>query len=175
MQKYSISSRIIHWVMALLILTLLGLGIYMTEFLSKESENHMLVYDLHKSLGVMALIFIFIRIVNRFIYKAPKLPNSMPKIEQILAHLGHLALYLLIIIVPLSGYMMSNSFGFPVKFFGIEMPVIIGTNFDIGKIFAEAHELSAYGLLGVIALHILAVIKHRFFDEPENNILGRML
>lgn len=173
--KYALSSRIIHWFMALVILFLLGLGIYMTEFLPKDSPNHLQVYELHKSFGVVALIFIFIRIVNRFIKKAPALPDTMPKIEQILSHLGHLGLYVLMLIVPLSGFLMSNSFGFPVKFFGTELPVLIGTNFDQGKLFAEAHELGAYALLGLVVVHVAAVIKHRFFDKPENDVLKRMI
>jgi cytochrome b561 len=161
--------------MALVILFLLGLGIYMTEFLPKDSPNHLQVYELHKSFGVVALIFIFIRIVNRFIKKAPALPDTMPKIEQILSHLGHLGLYVLMLVVPLSGFLMSNSFGFPVKFFGTELPVLIGTNFDQGKLFAEAHELGAYALLGLVVVHVAAVIKHRFFDKPENDVLKRMI
>ncbi len=173
--KYALSSRIIHWFMAVIILFLLGLGIYMTEFLPKDSPNHLQVYELHKSFGVVALIFIFIRIVNRFIKKAPALPDTMPKIEQILSHLGHLGLYVLMLVVPLSGFLMSNSFGFPVKFFGTELPVLIGTNFDQGKLFAEAHELGAYALLGLVVVHVAAVIKHRFFDKPENDVLKRMI
>lgn len=174
-KKYALSSRIIHWVMALIIFTLLALGIYMAEFMSKEAPNRMMVYDLHKSLGVLALIFIFIRIVNRFIKKAPALPDTMPKYEQILSHLGHFGLYILMIIVPLSGYLMSNSFGFPVKFFSLQTPFLVKTNFELGKVFAKTHELAAYGLLALVTLHVLAVIKHRFFDRPENDVLKRMI
>jgi cytochrome b561 len=161
--------------MALLIPSILAVGIYMTEFLPKDSPNHLQVYELHKSFGVLALILIAIRILNRLLNKAPALPASMPKIEQILSHLGHFGLYILMIAVPLSGFLMSNSFGFPVKFFSIELPRMIGTNFEYGKIFAAAHELCAYGLLALIAIHVLAVIKHRFFDRPEHDVLKRMI
>jgi len=173
--KYSLSSRIIHWIMAALILFMLALGIYMTEFSAKDAPNHLQIYELHKSLGVMILILVFVRIINRFIFKAPTLPNTMPKIEQVLSHLGHFGLYVLMILVPLSGYLMSNSFGFPVLFFGINTPFLVETNFDNGKLFAEAHELLAYAMLALVAAHLLAVIKHRFFDKPENDVLKRML
>lgn len=173
--KYSLTSRIIHWLMAAIILGLLAVGIYMTEFLSKEAPNRMQIYELHKSFGVLVLILIFIRIINRLIKKAPPLPPTMPKIEVILANLGHLALYILMIVVPLSGYLMSNSFGFPVHFFGIQMPFLVSQNFDYGKFFAQAHEFLAYTILGFIAIHVLAVIKHRFFDKPENDVLKRMI
>ena len=174
-QKYSLTSRIIHWFMAVIILFLLGLGIYMTKFLPIDSPSHLPIYSLHKTLGVVALIFIFIRIINRFVKKPPVLPTTMPKYEQILTHLGHFGLYVLMIVVPLSGFLMSNSFGFRVKFFGLELPMIISTNFTLGKIFATIHELGAYTLLGLIVAHVGAVIKHRFFDKPENDILKRMI
>ena len=174
-QKYTLSSRIIHWIMALLIPSILAVGIYMTEFLPKDSPNHLQVYELHKSFGVIALILIFIRIINRLIKKAPPLPESITRIEHILSHLGHFGLYVLMLIVPLSGFLMSNSFGFPVKFFSIELLVMVGTNFELGKLFALLHELSAYGLLALITVHILAVIKHRYFDKAENDVLKRML
>lgn len=173
--KYALSSRIIHWLMAAIILFLLGLGIYMTEILPKDAVNHLQVYELHKSLGVLVLILLFVRIINRIVKKAPPLPNTMPKYEQILAHLGHIGLYVLMFVVPISGFLMSNSFGFAVKFFSIELPMLIGTDFERGKLFAEAHELSAYALLGLVAVHVGAVIKHRFFDKPEHDVLKRMI
>lgn len=175
MQKYPLSSRILHWLMALLILGMLGIGIYMTDFLPKDSPNHLKIYELHKSFGVMVLILVFIRIFNRLITKVPPLPETISKIEKILAHLGHFALYALMILIPLSGYLMSNSFGFPVHFFGIEMPFLVEKNFEHGKIFAEAHEILAYTLIAVIVLHIAAVVKHRYFDKPENDVLKRMI
>ncbi len=175
MTKYPASSRIIHWLMAVIILATLGVGIYMTEFLPKDSPNHLKIYSLHKSFGVIALIFIFVRIANRLFFRAPALPQSFPKLEKIASHLGHIGLYILMILVPFSGYLMSNSFGFPVHLFSLELPLLVEKNFELGKIFAEAHEVCAYSLLGLITIHILAVIKHRFFDKPEHDVLRRMI
>jgi cytochrome b561 len=79
------------------------------------------------------------------------------------------------LIVPLSGYLMSNSYGFEVKIFGIILPNLISQSIDLARIFAEIHEISAFSLAGLIVLHIVAVIKHRFFDQKENDILKRML
>ncbi len=173
--KYHISSRIIHWLMAIIIFAALALGVYMTDFLPKDATNRFQIYDLHKSIGVMALIFIAIRLVNRFINKAPELPIGLPKIEKLASHLVHIALYLLMIIVPLSGYLMSNSYGFEVHLFSITMPNIIAANPEIGGIFAKTHEIAAYSLIAALALHILGALKHRFFDKPENDVLKRML
>ncbi len=173
--KYAKSSRILHWSIAVIIIGLLGIGIYMADFLDKEAPNRMQIYNLHKSFGVLVLMLVAIRIVNRFCNKPPHLPYTMPKYERILAHFAHALLYILMIIVPLSGYLMSNSFGYPAMFFGYEMPFLIEKNFDLGKIFAEIHEITAYALLGIVTLHILGALKHRFFDIKENDVLKRMI
>ena len=175
MTKYSLSSRIIHWLMAAIIIPTLGVGIYMKDFLPKDSPNHLEIYSLHKSFGVIALIFIFIRIVNRLLNKPPKLPLSISKLEKILAYFGHFGLYILMILVPLSGYLMSNYFGFPVRLFEISLPNMVETNYELGKIFAETHEICAYFLLALVSIHIFAAIKHRFFDKPENDVLKRII
>ena len=173
--RYHLYSRILHWLMAIVIIFLLGLGIYMTKFISSDSESRMAIYNLHKSFGVLALILIAIRLVNRFINKAPALPATIIKIEAIAAHLAHFLLYLLMIIIPLSGYLMSNSFGYPVNFFGFQMPFLVMQNPELGKIFAEIHEITAYLLIAMVILHVCAVIKHRFFDKAENDVLKRMI
>ncbi len=172
--KYALTSRILHWVMALLIIFLLGLGIYMSDFLSKDSSNRLEVYNLHKSLGVLVLILVFLRIINRLLTTTPALPFAISALEKKLAKFGHFALYFLMITTPLSGYLMSSFAGYPVKLFAIELPNFFEANFEFAGFFAETHELSAFSLLGLIVIHILAVIRHRFFDKPGNDVLNRM-
>jgi cytochrome b561 len=173
--KYHLLSRIFHWAMALLIICMIGFGVYIADFIGEDSTNRYTLFDLHKSFGVLALILIAFRIINRFINHPPALPQTIKNYEKILAHLGHFSLYALMLIVPLSGYLMSNSYGFEVKFFGILLPFITSLNIDNAKIFSEVHEISAYILAGLIAIHIIAVVKHRFFDQKENDVLNRML
>lgn len=172
--KYHISSRILHALMALIIIGLLGLGIYMADFMPEDAANKFQIYSLHKSFGVMALILVVIRLVNRFINTPPALPEGLPKIEKIAAEAVHYLLYILMFAIPLSGYLMSNAYGFPVHFFSIEMPMLISAQPENGKIFAEAHEILAYSLIAVLGLHIAGALKHRFFDKPENDVLNRM-
>lgn len=173
--KYHLSSRILHWLMAAIILFLIGLGIYMVDFLGKEAPNRMDIYNLHKSLGALILILIFARIANRLIHKAPALPKTMLKSEVILANISHGLLYVLMIIVPLSGYLMSNFFGYSVKFFSLGLPSIVEKNIDLGKVFHKIHEIAPLVLLTLVTLHVLAVIKHRFFDKAEHDVLKRMI
>ncbi len=173
--KYHITSRIFHWLMSLLIIFMIGFGIYITDFVNNDSENRYFLYDLHKSIGVLILILLIARIANRFYHRPPELPQTIKKIERNLAHIGHIGLYFLMLIVPLSGYLMSNSYGYEVKLFSISMPFLISPNIELAKIFGEIHEISAFTLAGLIAIHVIAVIKHRFLDQKENDVLKRML
>ncbi len=172
--KYHLSSRILHALMALLVIGMLALGIYMADFMPSDSANKFQIYDLHKSLGVMILILVFVRIINRFAHPAPELPQGLPAIEKFTSHAVHFALYALMILVPLSGYLMSNIYGFPVHFFTIQMPNLVAAQPEIGGYFAMAHKYTAYALIGAIALHVAGALKHRFFDKPENDVLKRM-
>ncbi len=147
----------------------------MKDYLPKDAENHTQLYNLHKSIGVVVLLLFFVRALNRSINHPPKLPEEISALDKNLAAFGHMVLYLLILLVPLSGYLMSNSFGYPVFLFSIQMPVIVSSNLEMAKFFAELHEISAFSLLSVVAVHILAVIKHRFFDKGKVNLLKRIV
>lgn len=173
-EKYHIYIRIIHWAMALIILGMIGVGWYMSG-LPKDGSLRNVLVDLHKSFGVLILILFFVRVAIRLATKIPPLPGTIPALQRKLAHLGHFMLYGLIFIVPLSGYAMSNMFGYRVKMFGLEMPKIFPDDKVIGRIAHEAHEILPYIFLAIIALHVAAVIQHHFFDKPENDILKRMV
>lgn len=172
--KYSCSTRIFHWLMALVITITFALAFYMTS-LNKENPDRLFFYSLHKSFGVLSLILLVARIVNRFLHKAPELPQTIAPYLVKLAKITHILLYLLMCLVPLSGYLMSNAFGYPVKLFGMILPVLIETNFDLAKNFSELHEFFAFTLLGLIILHILAVLKHHFIGANKFAIIKRML
>lgn len=161
--------------MAALILPMIAVGVYMTDYLPKDAENRMQIYGLHKSVGIVVLILLIVRIFNRFKNPSPSLPNSISTLDQILSKIAHLGLYLLMLTVPLSGYLMSNSFGYPVYLFSIKMPFITSIDVEMAKIFAEIHEISAFSLLGLVAIHVAAVFKHAFFDKTKANLLKRMV
>jgi cytochrome b561 len=173
--KYALSSRIIHWLMAILIFSTFAIGIYMDDFLDHESENRFAVYDLHKSLGMLVFFLLLIRVLNRLIKTPPALPESISSLDKKLAKIGHYFLYLLMFLTPLSGYLMSSFAGYPVKLFSLEIPNFVGTNFELAKFFSETHEIVAFSLLGMVAIHILAIFKHYFFDKIPVNILKRII
>ncbi len=174
MQKYHILSRILHWLMALLVVTALALGIYMTG-LDQEVSYRYDLYDLHKSIGVLVLILVVIRLIVRVTKSVPALPETMSAFIRTASHIHHVFLYVLMFMVPLTGYLMSNFAGYAVKLFSITIPSIVTTNKAFAANFHSAHVILAYILIGFIVLHLLAAIKHRFFDIKEHDVLKTMI
>lgn len=174
-QQYHRISKIFHWAMALLIIGQIAGGVFMVYFISSESSfNISDFYSLHKSFGVLLIILVAFRVINRLINKPPAIPTTINKSERFLAHGGHYCMYALMFLIPLSGYLMSNSFGYSVKLFSIELPNLIARDYYYAPLYKSAHFYFGYTLLTIIILHIAATIRHRYFDRKENDILKRM-
>lgn len=158
-EKYPANLRILHWLMAAMIVGLLVSGLMMGD-LDKGSPLRDQVYFLHKSFGVAVLILAFLRLIIRLFSTIPPLPDMISATERRFAYLGHLALYGFMFALPISGIVMSNGYGFAVPFFGLELPRIMEANRDIGHFAKEAHEYMAFALIGLIGLHVLGALKH---------------
>jgi cytochrome b561 len=170
---YPWSIRVLHWLMALLILGMIAVGWYMTGLPDKDPLRGTL-YPLHKSLGILLLALVALRVALRFSTPIPPLPAGIPPRERLAAKAGHVLLYLGMIVVPLTGVVMSVAGGYGIAFFGIPLPAFMDVDKPLAHDARELHELLPYILLGVIALHVAGALKHRFFDAPENDVLKRM-
>jgi len=174
--RYTIVAITLHWVMAIAFLLMLGSGLAFDNIKMPQSLKFNM-YQWHKSLGVLLLITFFIRIGWRLFHKPPTLPKSFKKLDVIGSHLGHWGLYALMIAMPLSGWLMvsSSKYGLPTMVFGwFEWPhitAVIG-NETVNYLSKNAHEILAYIFIALIAIHILAVIKHYKWDNE--NLLKRM-
>lgn len=171
MEKYSLLMRINHWVMALLIVTLIAVGMWMTS-LPNDYPGKYDVYALHKSFGVIALLFIMFRLAVRLRSGIPAMPRQISSFEQLLGKSGHTLFYILIFIQPISGYLFSNYAGYPIVFFGEQLPTIVEKHEDYAKFFVAVHKYVAWGLIILISLHIVAPIKHLLVDRV--NIFKRI-
>lgn len=156
-EKYSFSVRFLHWVMAVLFTVIIVIGFVMVEF--KDSKPWGL-YELHKSLGILVFGLVFIRLLARLVSKAPPLPTNTPFIAKFVAHSTVILMYICMIAMPISGYVLSNSAGFAVKFFGVELPTLLAKNPELSEVVKEMHEIGGWVLIGLVALHILGVIAH---------------
>lgn len=174
--RYTKVAVIIHWVMAAAILAMLAMGFLMTGDMLEMGLKFQM-YQWHKSLGVILLWLIALRLVWRLTHKAPEMGATFPKWERIAASAGHIMLYLLMIALPISGWLMvsSSPLGLPTIVFGwFQWPHMPGVEVDeiANKMYKERHYLLAWMLIVMIAGHVGAVIKHWLIDKE--NILPRM-
>jgi len=167
--KYSLAQRVMHWLMALAIISLLVVGNVMEDL---SGDLRYQVYGLHKSFGVLVLILLAWRLAFRVYYGVPVLPQKIPTIEKMAAAVGHKLLYILMLLMPLSGYVMSNAKGHDVALFGLELPRLVAENKILGAFAAEAHEVLAWALVAVIVGHSLALVWH--YQKQQLNLLRRM-
>ncbi len=174
--SYGGLSKFLHWAMALIILGLIALGLYMTG-LDKEDLSRGEIFALHKSFGVIAFVLIVVRLIWNRISPPPPLPAALQGIERLLPHTVVALLYLLMIIVPLSGMAMSQFGGHEISVFGFyQLPMLVSENKDLGGIASTVHEYSSWAILALVVLHAAGAAKHRKNDPGgEKDILSRML
>lgn len=170
--RYGWVAMLLHWSMAILILGLLGLGLYMSDL--PKSPDKLKLYGLHKSFGMIVLALAVVRVYWRNTNYKPPLPESMLPIQRVAAYAAHYVLYILIVLMPLSGWLMSSAGGYSVSVFGLYMlPDLIEPDHVLHETFEEAHELLAYALMATLVAHIGAAFYHHFIKK--DNILKRML
>ncbi|MEM6906051.1 MAG: cytochrome b [Pseudomonadota bacterium] len=173
-------ARLIHWSSGLVILYMLGLGVYMTQFVSDIYEQFAWT-QVHKSWGFVAFVLALARIGWRFVNPTPELPGEMTALERLGARLGHLALYGLVIAMPVTGWLMStastlqDSYGIKNMVFGLfEMPdPFVPGSSVLEEIFSRAHTASAIALGLLVAGHIAVALRHQFVKR--DGLLRRMI
>ena len=171
-EHYGLIAKTFHWVMALAVVVMLAVGLYMEDL--PPSPDKFRIYGIHKSIGALILIAAFLRLGWRFLNVAPPLPDSLPRWQKLAAHGMHAALYLLLLLMPLSGWLMSSAAGFPVSVFGwFTLPSLVSPDKKLFDALVKTHGLLANVLMAAGAAHILAALKHHFIDK--DNILRRML
>jgi cytochrome b561 len=171
--KYSLLMRMLHWLMAALIVTLVGVGAYMAD-IPTDAPNKYLLYPWHKSFGLLVLVLVVVRILVRKTSVLPVLPTAFSALERKLIGAGHIVLYLLMIVTPIAGYFMSCAAGAEIKFFGVHLPTVLEKNEALFENLSDVHGTLAWTLIVVAGIHALAAIKHVFDQNPERNILNRM-
>ena len=174
-EKYPVLMRLLHWLMAVMLLGLIASGWFMASLDPEVAPYKYDIYFWHKSFGVVAMMLIILRIIIRLASRVPELPAGLPEHEKKLAHVAHGLLYLLMFFVPLSGLLMSDLGGHSIPLFGLTLPDMFETNKELAGQLHSIHAFIPYVLLGIIALHILGALKHRFMDSPENDVLKKML
>ncbi len=170
--RYTATAIGLHWVMALLLATLFSVGIYMHDL--PLSPWKLQIYSWHKWAGVTAFLLVVVRLSWRYTHRPPTLPESMPTSLKLAAHVGHGVLYLLMIAIPLSGWLMSSAKGVQTVYFGVlPIPDLLGKNKELGDLLREVHEILNFVLVAVVIGHVGAALKHHLIDKDD--VLTRML
>ena len=168
---YTKTAVILHWIMAVPLIGLLLFGLQ-----TMGNHNGRILPTVHASAGFLLLVLVIYRLIWRWINPPPPLPEGMTRSENMLAKLSHIALYAGMILIPLSGWFaftehVRRSLGVaPASLFWVtKIPLLP----DFGINFHFIHKWGGKAVLALIAIHVLAALKHHFYDR--DNVLRRIL
>ena len=168
---YSSGSKLLHWLIAVIVILMLSFG-YILEDVPEQYRST--AYMFHKSLGLTVLFLMYVRIFMIWFTGKPPLPESVPFLQKMISRLVQYSFYVLLIAMPLCGWIMSVAADYIPTYFGLfKVPLPIEPNKALASLMQEFHETMAWILIGLIILHILAALKHHFIDK--DNVLKRML
>jgi cytochrome b561 len=155
--KYTAASRILHWVTAVLIFAALLIGFTMVNWLAGYAALRMV----HMSLGVVILVIVVLRIVNRVRHHPPAFGSTIGRLERLVVTWSERGLYALLLAQPLVGWAMVSATGKPVRVFGaVRLPTIAPFNTHVFWVLRETHSVLAYLLVLAVAAHVSAVLAH---------------
>ena len=169
-RRYSVPGRLLHWIVAVLVLVVLPLGAVI-KFI--EEDVKLTFYMIHESLGFLILWVMLVRLAVRLRKGSPP-PVPMPAWEHRLAETVHWSLYGALLLQPVFGFLATNAFGFPLSWFGI-VPVWspIGKSPDLAPILMGVHVFLGYSILVLFLLHMAGVVHHHVLRRDAT--LYRML
>lgn len=173
LERWGAVSQSLHWLIALLIVTIATVGLVMDEL--PKTPKYFWVFTLHKSLGITVLALAVLRLGWRLYAGAPPPVPGTPRWQARIASFTHWLLYALIFAMPLSGWLYDSSSGLrPFRWFGLaEVPKLSPPNESLSHLSHDVHETLFLVLLGLVALHAAAALYHHFFQNDAT--LARML
>ncbi|WP_297369763.1 cytochrome b [Acidocella sp.] len=171
-QTYTPPARALHWLIAGLVLALIPVGFALKFDLVPES-THRAIAALHISVGLTVLALMAARLIARASAPPPTLPAALSARDQLIARLGHAGLYLLLLVMPVSGILFIAAHGHAISWFGlVRLPALFSTPHQrLGEIFALCHLLGGIALTLLVGAHLYALHKHARQGVP---LLGRM-
>lgn len=168
---YGVVARGFHWITVLLVFTMIPVGLIMTQDLPRTIQDPLFV--LHKGLGPFVLLLVALRLVWRAFNPPPPLPGSVPDLQRRIAGAVHFALYGLLLIMGISGYVRVTAGGFPIESLNaLGIPPLLAKDEPLAKIAASVHSLAAFGLIALIITHVTASAYHAILQK--DGVLRRM-
>jgi cytochrome b561 len=170
--RYTAVAQAFHWIIAALIVTQFVLGHMAADL--PNGMHKLALLARHKSFGMTVLMLAILRLLWRLKNPPPELPAGMSPLERMIARATHVAFYVLLFAMPLTGWMMSSAKNYAVSWFGMfTWPNLIGKNEAAFDALRATHEILSDVLFAIAVLHILAALKHHFWNKDD--VLVRML
>jgi len=170
--RYTAVAQLLHWLIAALIITQFALAWSADDL--PLGMHKLALLARHKSVGMTVLMLAVLRLIWRMANPPPPLPAGMTAIERSLARATHAAFYGLLFAMPLTGWMMSSAKNYSVSWFGLfTWPNLIAPDESAFNLLKSTHDYLSYLLFGVALLHVLAALKHHFWNKDD--VLKRML
>ena len=171
-ERYHFAARVLHWLMAAGFLLMWVCGFTMTTLVEEDSLLEELLFALHISVGVTLLGLLVVRVAVRLAYRAPALPVTLTPFEQGGARAGHVALYVLPVIVIALGWAEVGLGGHTLHWFGVELPGLLPPSEAGEELAADWHKYIAYTMLAVAAGHVGFALKHRWEGRDVIHRMG---
>ncbi|WP_323845434.1 cytochrome b [Microbulbifer magnicolonia] len=172
-KQYGWVAIVLHWFMAPAIIGMFALGWWMRQ-LSYYDPWYRQGPELHKGIGILLLGLLLFRLLWKLANPSPAAAANTPRWQALAARAAHGVIYLLLLAIMCSGYLISTADGRPIDVFGwFSVPATIQGFANQEDIAGEIHEILAWTLMALVALHALAALKHHFFDRDAT--LRRML
>jgi len=172
---YTSTAKLLHWLVASLVVVQFVLANLGER--AEDAENlvrELALFANHRSVGITILALIIIRLLWRWRNPPPPLPETVPQWQLMASRISHYSLYGILLIMPISGWLMSSAADVSVIWFGlVDLPDFVAPDHERHEFFEGIHELLAKLLFVIASLHILAALKHGLFDK--DGVLQRML
>jgi cytochrome b561 len=155
-------------------LVVITAGLWIAYFEPADQAFKMRLYNVHESLGVIVFLMALARIVYRWIHPPPPLPADTPTLVRVAAHVTHVALYALLLLMPVIGFLATNAWGFPLSLFGVlPLPSPVGKNESLAQWLSLFHWCGALAIIALISGHLAGVVYHTFIRR--DGLLKRMI
>ena len=169
--SWGLVARWLHWLMALGLLLAAGIAWWSEDLESTRARYEWMVR--HKSIGLLLLALLLIRLGWRLGNPVPALPPAMPGWERWLARIGHGLIYLLLFWMPLTGWLAHSASGLPLRWFGwFRVPGLVEKSESLKHSAEQWHEIGVWVLAAVLLLHVAAALKHHWINRDD--VLRRM-
>ena len=161
--RFALTARLLHWIVAVLIVCQLGLG--WTMMTMEDDPGAGALFDLHKSVGLMVFALVAVRLGWRLAHPPAPLPASVAPWERTLANLVEWTLYACLVAMPLTGYLGASHQKHPPAFFGLPLPAWAAPDHDLAERFFGIHAVIAWLFAVLIVAHVAGALKHALIDR----------